>query len=227
MRKLSLIVVALLCGFATTYAQEEFFTPPDYRQIERNVQDATSSLYFPRLMERYLAGDSTLTLEEARHLYFGFTFQPDYAPTVISPYNRRLIDVLSRQRFRSRDFINILRYSNALLEADPFNLRALSAKMLVYAEHDNAEAYMRTVWQKSVVLDAIVSTGDGMSEETPFFVIKAAHQYDILPILGFQFGGEDRLLESGQTNFLSVAENHFGVTRVYFDITPVANHRRR
>ena len=178
-------------------------------------------------MERYLAGDSTLTLEEARHLYFGFTFQPDYAPTVISPYNRRLMDVLSRQRLGGRDFVSILRYSNALLEADPFNLRALNAKMLVYAQRDNVEAYIRAIWQKRTIVSAIVSTGDGMTEETPFFVIKAAHQYDILPVLGFQFGGEDRLLQSGQTNFLSVAENHFGVARVYFDITPVANHRRR
>lgn len=226
MKKLSLIIAITLCALALAYAhmQEDFFTPPDYAQIERNVQSPSSPFYYPRLMERFLAGDSTFTTEESRHLYFGFVFQPAYTPTDTSPYNRRLATVLSRQSLSARDFDEILRYSRALLEEDPFNLRALNAIMLVYAQRDNVAGFRRADWQRRIVQDAIVSSGDGMSERTPFFVIRVAHQYDMLPLFGFRFGGEDRLLRNGRMNTLSLAENRFEIPWLYFDITPVANH---
>jgi hypothetical protein len=234
MKKLLLVIIAVLCGVASTYAQDDFFTPPDFRQIERNIQNSSSSFYYPRLMARFLAGDSTITIEEGRHLYFGYVYQPTYAPTDTSQYNRLLANVLSKRTLTNQDFNSILEYSEALLRQDPFNLRALNAKLLVHAQRDNVEEYMRIAWQRRIVQDAIVSTGDGMSERTPFFVIKAAHQYDILPFLGFQFGGEDRIVRRRMidvlsfrnqriVNFLSVAQNRFGIERLYFDVTPAVS----
>lgn len=227
MKKLSVLVITILCGMASTYAQEDFFTPPDFRQIERNIQNSSSSFYYPRLMERYLAGDSTFTADEGRHLYFGYVFQPAYVPADDSQYNQRLASVLSRTSLTETDFTEILEIAQVLLREDPFNLRALNAILLVHAQRDNVAEYKKAAWQRRIVQDAIVSTGDGMSEETPFFVIRVAHEYDMLPFLGFRFGGEDRRLRNGRMNFLSLADNRFGVERLYFDISAIIDHLSR
>lgn len=220
--------MTLLAVFATflmaVHAQDEFFDAPDLKMIERNVKEPASSYYFPRLMEKYLAADNELTLEESRHLYFGYPTQPGYVPTDTSSYNNLLAQTLSKSAFSERDYQQILQYADALLQEDPFNLRALNAKLLVYAQQNKSDEYMKVARQRKAVQDAIISTGDGMSDKTPFYVIKVAHEYDMLPFLGYSFGGEDKIVRGGRVNYLSLGDNRFGVERVYFNISPVVDH---
>lgn len=63
-----------------------------------------------------------------------------------------------------------------------------------------------------------------MSDNTPFYVIKVAHEYDILPFLGFTFGGEDKILRNKKVNYLTLGTNRFEVDRVYFNIAPVIDY---
>lgn len=223
MKRIALLAV-MATFFLALHAQDEFFNAPDVKMIERNVKEPSSSYYYPRLMEKYKAAQSELTLEESRHLYFGYPSQPGYVPTDTSSYNNLLAQTLSKSSFSEQDYSRILQYADALLQEDPFNLRALNAKMLVYAQQNNSEQYMKAARQRKAVQDAIISTGDGMSDKTPFHVIKVAHEYDMLPFLGYSFGGEDRILRNGRVNYLTLGENRFGIERVYFNISPVVDH---
>ena len=225
MKKITLLITLLILTTLQGYAQDdEFFEAPDYRQIERNVKEHSSSYYYPKLLEKYLNSEAAMTPEEGRHLYFGYVYQPNYLPADTSRYNRLLADVLSSQSISANDYTQILQYSDALLEEDPFNLRALNARMLVYAQQNDAEAYKAIARKRRIVQDAIVGTGDGMSEKTAFYVIKVSHEYDILPFMGFTFGGEDKILKGHKVNYLSLGKNRFGVERVYFNIKPVFEH---
>ncbi len=224
MQKLLSIFTLIASVTFSAHAQEEFFSAPNYVQIERNIKEPTSTYYYPKLMEKYMAGDEKMTFEEGRHLYFGFIYQPQYMPVDTSSYNNKLAEVLSKKSFTPNDYTNILEYSNALLLEDPFNLRALNAKLLVYAQQNNTEEYKRVAQQRRVVQNAIAGTGDGMSDKTPFYVIKVAHEYDILPFLGYNFGGNDKILSSKKINYLTLGDNRFGVERVYFNIAPVIDH---
>ena len=223
MKRLTLLAVFATILFAV-HAQEEFFEAPDLKMIERNVKQPGSSYHCPRLMEKYQAADKDLTLEESRHLYFGYVYQPGYVPTDTSSYNSLLAEVIAKQSFNQSDYNRILEYADALLQEDPFNLRALNAKLLVYAQLNNTEEYKKVARQRKAVQDAIISTGDGMSDKTAFHVIKVAHEYDMLPFLGYTFGGEDKLVRGGKVNYLSLGDNRFGVERVYFNISPVVDH---
>lgn len=222
MKKLAIILSAVICGFTAVYSQDAFFTAPNYKQIERNVKDTSSPYYYPNLLERYLDGDSTFNTEERRHVYFGYVYQSQYIPSDTSEYNGKLAEILSKQSFTAQDYNNILLYADALLQEDPFNLRALNAKLLVYAQQNSVPEYMKVMNQRKIVQDAIVSTGDGMSEKTPFYVIKVAHEYDLLGFLGYKFGGSDKIVKN--CNYLTLAPNRFGVERVYFEISPVLKH---
>lgn len=219
------ILLALFAALLlAVQAQEEFFDAPDLKLIERTTKEPSSPYHFTRLMQKYQAAEKELTLEESRHLYFGYAYQPGYVPTDTSSYNNLLAEVLSKQSFNQRDYENILQYADALLQEDPFNLRALNAKLLVFAQQNNTDEYRKVARQRKAVQDAIISTGDGMSDKTPFYVIKVAHEYDLLPFLGYTFGGEDKLLRGGKVNYLSLGDNRFGVERVYFNISPAVDH---
>ena len=171
-----------------------------------------------------MEGDTKLTLNEGRHLYFGYVFQQGYEPTDTSSYNNLLAQTLAKGVFTPTDYNDILQYSSALLLEDPFNLRALNAMLLVYAQQNNTEEYKRVAQKRKVVQDAIVSTGDGMSDNAPFYVIKVAHEYDILPFLAYTYGGEDKIIRGKKVNYLTLGQNRFGVERVYFNISPVIDY---
>lgn len=224
MKKLTVILAFFAFIFISAQSQDVFFKAPDFEQIKRNVKESSSSYYYPNLLQRYLSGDTKITPEEGRHLYFGYVYQQGYVPVDTSSYNQKLAETLAKSSFTARDYADIMTYSDALLQEDPFNLRALNAKLMVYAQQDNAAEYKKTAQKRRVVQNAIVSTGDGMSEKTPFYVIKVAHEYDILPFLGYRFGGEDKILKGNKVNYLSLEENRFGVDKVYFNISPVIDH---
>lgn len=223
MQKL-LLIVAFTAFIIFPAKSQDFFEAPDFTQIERNVKEQASTYYYPNLMKKYQNGVTNMTPEEGRHLYFGYVYQPGYVPSDTSEYNGKLAAILSKKSLIQEDYANILQFSDALLLEDPFNLRALNAKLLVYAQQNNTEEYKKVALRRRIVQDAIISSGDGMSEKTPFYVIKVAHEYDILPFLGFSFGGEDRILKGNKVNYLSLGENRFGVERVYFNIQPVIEH---
>ncbi len=223
MQKILFILIFTTSVILQTNAQD-LFKAPDFAQIERNVKEQASSYYYPNLMNKYQSGTIQMTPEEGRHLYFGYVYQPGYVPTDTSEFNKKLAEVLSKQSFVPEDYKNILQYADALLLEDPFNLRALNAKLLVYAQDNNAEEYKKVALKRRIVQDAIIGTGDGMSEKTPFYVIKVAHEYDILPFLGYNFGGEDKILKGNKVNYLSLGKNRFDVDRVYFNISPIIDH---
>ena len=175
MKKLSLLIVVFAAIALNINAQDEFFNAPNYSQIEANIKEQSSSYYYPNLLKKYFDANSEMTLEEARHLYYGYVFQTNYVPTDTSSYNNKLSIILSRGSFTPSDYAEILEYSNALLLQDPFNLRALNAKLLVLAQQNDTEEYKKVAQQRSVVQNAIVSSGDGMTDKTAFYVIKVAH----------------------------------------------------
>ncbi len=226
MKKLFILLIFAITGLMA-FAQNPNNKVPAYNEIENNIKVSSSNFYYPNLMERYNLGDSTFTPDEKRHLYFGYVFQPGYNPADTSQYNNKMAELLNRQSFSERDYNTILEYADALLQEDPFNLRALNAKLLVYAQKNNVDAYKRTAQKRRIVQQAITSTGDGMTKETPYHVIKVAHEYDLLGFLGFKFGGADKIEKNCNCNSLTLANNRFGVDKIYFDIFPVLEYARK
>lgn len=226
MKKLAIITLLTVCT-AAVFAQYEGPTAPDYKDIERNIKNSASNLNYPDLMTRYELGDSTMTIEEQRHLYYGYVFQPSYNPADTSQYNQKMATALNKQHFSDRDYDEILSHADALLAEDPFNLRALNAKLLVYAQKNNVEVYKKIAQQRNIIQRAIVSSGDGISKTTPYYVIKVSHEYDILGFLGFRFGGQDKIERNCNCNSLSLAPNRFGVEKLYFNIIPTLDYARK
>ena len=157
---------------------------PDMSAVRLAVQDRTSPYYYPVLMDRYLRRDTTLTADDYRYLYLGYSFQEDYNPYRVSFYNTAIDTLYNRCSHTPEECKELVRYAHRILADNPFDLRRMA--VLVYANNllDNESEVL--FWHARIhhLVDAIISTGDGCTPETAWYIIEPVHAYDLLNTLG-------------------------------------------
>ena len=215
---LSLFFLASFQGMA----QDWDFEKPDYQLIEKNIAKKKSDLYYPKLMRRYFSGDSTFTLEEKRHLYYGYRYHSNYSPYGESDYSDSLRDILQKEDHTEAELEKIISFADSVFLDNPFNLRAINYQAYALEELGRKEEVMQLINRMNTVVDALISSGNGLSKDEAFYVIYTAHEYDLLNIFGFGFGGKQSLIE--HYDYLELAENEAGIEGLYFDVTPCLNH---
>lgn len=203
---------------AASFSQTEEFTKPDYAQIEKNVGDKKSPLYFDTLFERYKKADSTMTIEEKRHLYYGYSFQESYSPYGMSDSQEDLNEILQKQSTDKKTFEKLIKVSGKVLEDFPFSIRIKEFRMYAFKQLGKYKEARAEEIQASIIIDAILSSGDGATQENSFYVINTSNEYEILDILGFRFGGEQQLVEH-KYDYLTLADNSYDIKGFYFDVT--------
>lgn len=215
-RRLLLIILlfATVSGFSKTDETEK----PDYKQIEKAVADNSSALYYPKLMIRYKMADTTLTLEEKRHLYYGFTFQKTYSPYGSSDFEDKLRELLKKKKLKDSDYRKIVTFSDSVLSENPFNLAVLDNQLFAFEKLNDATRFNENIIRLNIVIDVLLSSGDGLKKKSAFYVISTAHEYFLLNVLGFSFGGSQSLQE--HYDYLTVAKNPDKIKGFYFDVSP-------
>ena len=215
-----LILPFLLISFYS-FSQDWEFEAPNYKKIEKNIQKKGSNLFYSNLMDRFKKADSTMTLEEKRHLYYGYTFDEKYSPYSHSNYNDSLKVVLQLDNHSANDLKEILRFGDSLLSANPFDLRAMDYQLYALEKSEDKKGFDNKMTQLTTVFDALASSGLGTTKKEAFYVISTSHEYDMLSILGFTFGGTQSLIE--HYDYLTVEKNDAGIEGFYFDVTPCLN----
>ncbi|WP_422103979.1 DUF4919 domain-containing protein [Winogradskyella sp.] len=207
----------LLVSFSF-YAQQNIIGKPNYKKIKKSIQKENGDFYYPALMERFKAGDSTMNIDEKRHLYYGFINEDLYSPYGRSDYSDSLREVLKKPNHNDGDLDEIEKFSDSILVEKPFSFKAMNYKLYVFDTKKDTLNFNKTIDKVNIVLDAIFSSGDGKKKESAFYVIETSHEYFILEVLGFQFGGTQRLIE--HYDYLEIAENESGIEGLYFDVSP-------
>ncbi|MCK4568915.1 MAG: DUF4919 domain-containing protein, partial [Bacteroidales bacterium] len=125
---------------------------------------------------------------------------------------------LSRQELLRAEYEVAARIGGELLRASPFRLRETFITAIAYemGGNENMSSIYFNFFEKQV--DAIMSTGDGLSANTAFVVIYIRDEYEMLEVLGFKFGGKQALL-AGDYDMLELEENPYGVEALYFDVS--------
>ena len=59
---------------------------PNYKEIKKAINDKDSGFYYPELLRRFEAVDTTLTPEQAYYFYYGTATRPDYNPYKLNNY---------------------------------------------------------------------------------------------------------------------------------------------
>lgn len=215
----------LVCTFVlssfSTYAQKASSKAPNYKKIEKNISKEGQYLY-SSLLTRFLEGDTTMTLEQKRHLYYGYTFQDAYSPYGRSDYLDSLKPLYEKGELDTSDFYQLIYYTDQILQEDMFDMNAMMDQMYAHDFLGNLRELGIRQMQYFMVIDVLLSSGSGSSEKEAIYVINTSHEYEFLSVVGLQFGGEQQLIK--HFDYLTVQPNEYGIEGMYFDVTPCLNH---
>ncbi len=213
-----MIRLTLLFLLMTTllYGQPPKGIPPNYKQIEKEITERKSDSYYPVLMERYMQRDTTLTNEDMRNLYYGYTFQKTYEPYKRNPDDQKLAALLEKDNLNASDQNEFIEMANRSLKDNPFDLRAMN--MLAYFHHQRGnEAQARTIGTiLNKVISAIISSGDGITCETAFHVISTSHEYELLSVFELQSQGQSLI---GSCDYLRFEKGKYKIDGLYFNVS--------
>lgn len=187
MKKYLLIFFTLtICVFSSFAAQPQLQREkPDMDEIKRTSLDPASRYYFPKLFKAFEAQDTSMTLDQFRHLYLGYIFQEDYDPYRRSPYTTKVEDLYQRDQHTHAECDTIIHYAELSLKDDPFDLRQMS--FLIYAYREKKKTHMANIMQYKFnkLIEAIVSTGTGLDTDNAWIVNNPQHEYNLLNFQGY------------------------------------------
>lgn len=223
MKKIILLTIVLISHL--TFSQDWTFEKPDYNRIEKNIKMEKSNLFYKTLMNRFQEADSTMTLEEKRHLYYGYIFDENYSPYSRSSYRDSLRIVIQKEELDSLDLNKIIDYTNEMLLKNPFDLNAINYQLYSFEQLGDYASFVKKMTQLRIIVEALMSSGNGKSKKEAFYVINTSHEYDLLNILGYQFGGSQSLIE--HYDYLTISENKDKLAGLYFDVSPCLNSMKK
>lgn len=191
---------------------------PNYKKIEKEISKNKSEFFYPKLLKRYLNYDATMTLKEKRYLYYGYSFQDTYSPYEHSDFSDSLKEVLQKEEHIDKLLQKTIKYADSILVENPFDLRAINSQLYALEKLERMLEFDKKVNQMRAIVDALLSSGDGLKKKTAFYVIYPSHEYYLLNFLGFEFGGIQSLIEG--YDYLTVAKNSQKIKGFYFDVSP-------
>ena len=128
MKRTALLYGVLLAFAAFPLAAQQ---APDNDAILRETIDKGSPYYYPAIYMRYMSGDTTLTLEDYRHLYYGYAWQPGYKPFETPAAKDRILNILAKDSLAEADYLKIVEYGREVMRSEPYDPSTLN--FLVYA----------------------------------------------------------------------------------------------
>lgn len=210
------LAVMLLLGIPT-YAEDSNIKQPDFNAIKKEVNDPRSPYYYPTLVQKYNSNDTTMTDDEFRYYYLGYTFQEDYNPYRTSEFAHQ-IDHLYKQnkKLSVAEYENLVKFAKQTLNDDPFDLRQIN--ILIHGLKGLNRYRDAAIWQYRLdhLIDAIISTGDGTTPETAWHVIYPNHEYIILNCLGMK--GVDFVFVEPYYDYVEIEKNTRRIEGFYFNV---------
>ena len=201
---------------------EDNFKKPDYDEIQKNIANEQSNLYYPKLWRRYQQGDSTLTIDEARHIYYGYVFNKDYSPLLRAKNTNDVYATLNKEQPTQNELKRVVSLLNTALKIEPFSIRYLYYQNLAYSTLKRDNEIIQNENKIQCILNALTSTGDAFTRETAIHVIAVPTEYDYLFLNNLQSGSQ--ALVGGGFDVLYVGENDFGIEEMWFDVNQSLNN---
>lgn len=224
--KRALFILSFLAVMTIMPLTAQEIDAPNYQQIRQLITNNKLSSYYPKLMERYVQSDSTLSLEDYRNLYYGFTLREDFVPYQME--KQQLFDIrrkLVREKGNPDICPEAIKTAKNVLNDNPFDIPALAVISIAYLQLGDTLNYRLWDIKQQGLLDAISSSGDGETPRTAFHVISIEHEYEVLNRLGLEIE-KDSLIDS-KVEYLRVKENAENIEGLYFNFDACGNIYRK
>ena len=201
---------------------EDDFEKPDYEQIKLNIENKQSNFYYSKLWDRFQQGDSTMTLEEKRHLYYGYVFHKKYSPYSDVHDYKQVNAILNKENPTKKEWEKLVSLLNTSLSAEPFSCRYLYYQSIAYDALKKSVDADKNFRKIRSIVDALLSTGDGLSEETAIHVIAVSNEYDYLFLNNLSM--RSQALTNGGCDVLYLKQNEGGLEEMWFDVNQSLNY---
>lgn len=188
--KLRKILLAACVAAGTLFAGaagRTALTKPDLDAIRAASTDESSKYYYPTLLRKFMANDTTMTDKDFQYFYYGTLFQEDYDP-YRQPYKpetlAQLTPLFNKKEWNRAERRQILDYAVESLADNPVNLRQLTNRIFVYEQ--NGKYDLAKIWQYKLnhLLLVIASSGTGLDPENAWTVVYPHDEYDFLNLSG-------------------------------------------
>ena len=196
---------------------DDNFVKPDYKQIKLNIENKQSNFYYSKLWDRFQQGDSTMTLEEKRHLYYGYVHNKNYAPYSGSYDSKQVNAILDKEKPTKEEWEKLVSLLNTSLSIEPFSCRYLYYQSVAYKALNRSIDADKNMNKIRSIVDALISTGDGLSKETAIHVIAVPSEYDYLFLNNLSM--QSQVFVNGGYDVLYLQQNEDGLEEMWFDVT--------
>lgn len=209
MKRFLILLLALMPLFAM--AQRV----PDNEAILARTIDNSSPYYYPRLMERYIHGDTTLTADEYHHLYYGFAFADNYRPLENDPARIDVLEVfVATETPDSTQLLRVIEAAERLMHSDPFSPQNLNILTFAYGKLGD-ERMERICYDRfTKVMQTIESSGAGRREDSPWHVLTFQHAADFTAWRGGEIN--NRQVRSRSVEYIQLRVKDADGNRGYF-----------
>ena len=209
MKRFLILLLALMPLFAM--AQRV----PDNEAILARTIDNSSPYYYPRLMERYIHGDTTLTADEYHHLSYGFAFADNYRPLENDPARIDVLEVfVATETPDSTQLLRVIEAAERLMHSDPFSPQNLNILTFAYGKLGD-ERMERICYDRfTKVMQTIESSGTGRREDSPWHVLTFQHAADFTAWRGGEIN--NRQVRSRSVEYIQLRVKDADGNRGYF-----------
>ena len=183
MRKLLILLLALPLAAAANVPVED--------DIVDRTMSSESPYYYPNLMLRYNAGDTTLTADDYHYLYYGYALQDSYKPLATNPDLDRTLLIASRidpEKPLIDDVEALISAATDARKKDPFSPKLLNLMAFAYGALGDTIQEKAYYDRTQKVIRTIEESGDGLTQKTPRHILMFDHALDVLASQGLPAG---------------------------------------
>ena len=201
------------------FSQVNSFDVPNYKKIKRTINKSKTSLYYNHLLKKFNnINNKSMTLKEKRHLYYGYIFQKNYKPFGFNKY-RDSLNLYSRKSLTKINLKKALMFSEYILSENPFDLKTLAYKVYLHKKNKDKIGLSITKNQIKIINDAILSSGNGRTKETAYYIIYRDHKEAFLKYRKLKPSGFYKTIDKYRIEYLNVAKNDQGVRDMFFNVS--------
>ena len=219
------LIVSLLFAVSILYAQDETWcNPPDLKKIEKEVNSKSSPHYYPKLVKRLAACDTTLDGSDYEALYYGQAYQEGYSPYGDNGNMSAIRKMLQQDTLTPDDVKKIMKHAAEYIKkhpADPqiyynrFVVRNYSIQMHGADSGDLEADYYRFI----MLSRAFVNSGDARSMDHAMYVVTTAHEYFLMNMMEVRMHTQHLITQNGHSyDLMELGENEDGLDSLWFNI---------
>lgn len=212
-----------------TIEETPTFLTPDFNFLKKVVNDPNSDFHYPKLLNRFIAVDTTLSIEELHCLYYGSALQDNYSPygNDNSDDVSKALDILKLDNPSEKQLKKALKYLNKAIENNPMDIDLYNYRHFVEVQLHGRESAQADAdeFHFIALVSVIFYSGDGKDYPTAFYVVSPSHEYAFLGYNGLRCTGQSLNYNRGKKyDVLSIADNEYGIESLYFNIDVCLNY---